>query len=57
MEFALGDFVTCMDQDWGIMEDTQIRSIQKGYSRTEQSFVVTFGDDVPTLIHLMKAKE
>lgn len=57
MEFSLGDFVTCIDQEWGIMEDTQIRSIQKGYSRTEQSFVVTFGDDAPTLIQLIKAKE
>lgn len=57
MEFALGDFVTCMDEEWGIMENTQVKSIQKGYSKTEQSFVVTFGDDVPTLVNLMKAKE
>lgn len=57
MTFALGDFVTCTDSEWGITENTQIKSIQKGYSKTEQSFVVTFGDDVPTLISLIKAKE
>ena len=57
MKFDLGDFVTCMDTEWGITENTQIKSIQKGYSKTEQSFVVTFGDETPTLINLIKAKE
>ncbi|MCM1494151.1 MAG: siphovirus ReqiPepy6 Gp37-like family protein, partial [Muribaculaceae bacterium] len=57
MNFSLGDFVTCMDTEWGITENTQIKSIAKGYSKTEQSFVVSFGDEAPTLIHLIKAKE
>ena len=57
MEFALGDYVTCQDTQWGITVDTQVKVIQKGYSKTEASYVITLGDDVPTLINLIKAKE
>lgn len=57
MEFALGDYVTCQDTQWGISVDTQVKVIQKGYSKTEASYVITLGDDVPTLINLIKAKE
>nr|DAH44450.1 MAG TPA: hypothetical protein [Caudoviricetes sp.] len=57
MEFALGDYVTCQDTQWGITVDTQVKVIQKGYSKTEESYVITLGDDVPTLINLIKAKE
>lgn len=57
MEFALGDYVTCKDTEWGVAVDTQIKVIQKGYSKTEASCVITLGDDVPTLINLIKAKE
>lgn len=57
MFFALGDYVTCIDQDWNVMVDTQVKEIQKGFSKTEESCIVTFGDDVPTLIDLIKAKE
>ncbi|MCM1057888.1 MAG: siphovirus ReqiPepy6 Gp37-like family protein [Firmicutes bacterium] len=57
MRFDLGDFVTCIDTEWGITENAQVKNIQKGYSKAEQSFVVTFGDEAPTLINLIKAKE
>lgn len=57
MQFALGDYVTCTDSKWNIRLDTQIKEIEKGYSKTEKSCVVTFGDGVPTLISLIKAKE
>ena len=57
MKFDLGDYVTCKDTQWGITVDTQVKVIQKGYSKTEASYVITLGDDVPTLINLIKAKE
>lgn len=57
MPFSLGDYVTCMDSKWNLTVNTQIKEIEKGFSKTEKSFVVTFGDNVPTLINLIKAKE
>lgn len=57
MTYALGDYVTCKDDQWGIMVNTQIKEIEKSFSKTEQSLIVTFGDNVPTLIQLIKAKE
>lgn len=57
MTYALGDYVTCTDDEWGVTVNTQIKAIQKGLSKKEESLIVTFGDDVPTLIDLIKAKE
>lgn len=57
MTFALGDYVTCTDSEWNVTVNTQIKEIEKGFSKSEESFIVTFGDDVPTLIDLIKAKE
>ncbi len=56
MKFALGDYVTCIDRRWGITVNTQIKEIEKGFSKKEESFVVTFGDSVPTLVQLIKAR-
>ena len=57
MTYALGDYVTCNDSEWGVTVNTQVKAIQKGLSKKEEAIVVTFGDDVPTLIDLIKAKE
>lgn len=57
MTYALGDYVTCTDSIWGVTVNTQVKAIQKGLSKKEESLVVTFGDNVPTLIELIKAKE
>ncbi|MCM1213320.1 MAG: siphovirus ReqiPepy6 Gp37-like family protein [Lachnospiraceae bacterium] len=57
MPHDLGDLVTCTDEQWGITMDAQITAIEKGYSRTEESYVVTLGIQAPTLIDLIKAKE
>lgn len=57
MEYALGDYVTCTDSKWNVTVDTQIKEIEKGFSKEENSVVVTFGDEAPTLIKLIKAKE
>lgn len=51
---GIGDYVTCVDQRWGIMMDTQIRGIEKCYCRKEISKVYTFGDSQPTLVQLIK---
>lgn len=55
--YELGDYVTCIDKQWGVMVNTQIKKIEKSYSKKEQTLVLTFGDDVPTLIQLIRAKE
>lgn len=52
----LGDYVTCMDKKWGIMLNTQIKEIEKCFSKSERSLVMTFGDNVPTLVQLIRAK-
>lgn len=57
MAYALGDYVTCTDSTWNVAVNTQVKAIQKGFSKKEQSTIVTFGDDVPTLVDLIKAKE
>lgn len=57
MAFALGDYVTCVDKEWNVTVDTQIKEVKKGLSKMEESCVVTFGDNVPTLVDLIKAKE
>ncbi len=57
MKFELGDYVTCTDSTWNVAVNTQVKEIQKGFSKQEESYVATFGDDVPTLIDLIKAKE
>lgn len=57
MKHNLGDYVTCTDKQWNITMDTQIKAIEKGLSKEEKSIFITFGDDVPTMISLIKAKE
>ena len=57
MTFSLGDYVTCSDSEWNLIVNTQVKQIEKGFSKKEMSFVATFGNDVPTLIDLIKAKE
>lgn len=57
MRCEIGDYVTCVDDRWSVAVNTQIKGFDKGFSKTEQSFYATFGDDVPTLVELIKAKE
>lgn len=57
MLFSLGDYVTCADSSWNVKVDTQVKEIEKGFSKSEESFIVTFGEGAPTLIDLIKAKE
>ena len=57
MYHDLGDYVTCTDEQWGITMDAQITEIERGYSRDGESYMVTLGTQVPTLVDLIKAKE
>ncbi|MBO5208479.1 MAG: siphovirus ReqiPepy6 Gp37-like family protein [Lachnospiraceae bacterium] len=57
LTYALGDYVTCTDKRWGVTVDTQIKGIEKSYSKNEQSVVVTFGDSIPSIVQIIKAKE
>lgn len=57
MPYDLGDYVTCTDEEWGITLDAQVTAIEKGYSRSGESVVITLGNTVPTLVDLIKAKE
>ena len=56
-KYDLGDYVTCTDKKWGITLNTQIKEIEKGFSKEEKSLFITFGDEPPTIINLLKAKE
>ncbi|MEY8324490.1 siphovirus ReqiPepy6 Gp37-like family protein [Lachnospiraceae bacterium 54-11] len=53
-EGGLGDYVTCTDSKWGVTINTQIKEIEKGYSKKEFSKIITFGDAQPTLTQLIK---
>ncbi len=53
-EGDLGDYVTCTDARWGITINTQIKEIEKGYSKKELCKIITFGDAQPTLAQLIK---
>lgn len=52
--YKLGDYVTVYDSKWNTYLDTQIKSIEKGLSKKEDSTIITFGDGIPTLIQLIK---
>lgn len=56
-EFFLGDYITCENKRWGVRENMQVRAIRRNVSATRDETTVTFGDPVPTLTSLLKAKE
>lgn len=57
MEFHLGDYVTCENKRWGVREDMQVKAIRRNIKAGRNDTTVTFGDGVPTLTSLLKAKE
>ena len=56
MYFQMGDYVTCVDKRWNVMENKQVKELIKGFSMKEKSLLATFGDGVPTLVSLIKAR-
>lgn len=55
--FYLGDYVTCENKRWGVRENMQVKEIRRNVSAGRDETTVTFGDPVPTLTSLIKAKE
>lgn len=54
MKWDKGDYVTCYDDEWGLMVNTQIKKVTKTYSKEEKTLDITFGDSAPSLIQLIK---
>lgn len=53
-DFDLGDVVTCISKKWGITIDTRITEIEEVYEETGKQINVTFGNNIPTLIDVIK---
>lgn len=55
-DYDLGDVVTFFDKKWGITMDTRITEISETYNEQGMNINITFGNDVPTLIDIIKRK-
>ena len=55
-DYDLGDVVTFFDRKWGITMDTRITEISETYNKQGMNINITFGNDVPTLIDIIKRK-
>lgn len=53
-DFDLGDIVTCTSKNWGITIDTRITEVEEVYEEDGFSVNVTFGNNIPTLIDVIK---
>lgn len=53
-DFDLGDIVTCTSKKWGITIDTRITEIEEVYEESGRQINVTFGNEIPTLIDVIK---
>ena len=55
-DFDLGDIITCVSKKWGLTLDTRITEIKEIYEEAGPSINVTFGNNIPTLLSLIKQK-
>lgn len=55
-DFDLGDIVTCISKKWNLTLDTRITEIEEVYEEQGQQINVVFGNNIPTLIDLIKQK-
>lgn len=53
-DFDLGDIVTCTSKKWGVTIDTRITEIEEVYEEDGYNVNVTFGNNIPTLIDVIK---
>lgn len=53
-DFDLGDKVTIISKDWGIVLETRIMEIEEYYDSNGLTVSVVFGDEAPTLIEKIK---
>ena len=55
-DYNLGDIVTIFDKRWGITIDTRITGISEIYDTNGVSLEITFGNNIPTLMQIIKKK-
>lgn len=55
-DYDLGDVVTFFDKKWGFIIDTRITEISEVYDIEGLTINITFGNNVPTLIDILKRK-
>ena len=55
-DFDLGDIVTCTSKKWGLTLDTRITEIKEIYEEAGPSINVTFGNNIPTLLSIIKQR-
>jgi hypothetical protein len=55
-DYDLGDTVTLISTTWGIQMDTQITSCKETYESGQISLEVTFGNNIPNLLTIIKRK-
>jgi hypothetical protein len=55
-DFDLGDIVTCTSKKWGLTLDTRITEVKEVYEEAGLSINVTFGNNIPTLLSIIKQK-
>lgn len=53
-DFNLGDLVTCTSKKWGVTINTRITEIEEVYEPTGKQINVVFGNNIPTLIDVIK---
>ena len=53
-DFDLGDIVACVSKKWGITLDSRITEITEIYEESGQSVNVTFGNNIPTLLSVIR---
>lgn len=54
--FDLGDMVCCTSKDWGLTINSRITEIKEVYEEKGKSINITFGNNIPTLLSIIKAK-
>ena len=47
-DWDLGDFVTCMNKDWGYHLNTRIPTVEEVYDSSGATYTPTLGNDIPT---------
>lgn len=55
-DYDLGDIVTCVSKKWGLTIDARITEVIEVYEEAGLSISVTFGNNIPTLISLIKQR-
>ena len=55
-DFDLGDIVTHTSKKWGLTLDTRITEIKEVFEEAGPSVYITFGNNIPTLLSIIKQK-